>query len=72
MNNQDSSNKKIRKVRQLRLPIITFDKKLDDELHKRGIETAPDSDGQLDDYQVEHTMNMFDYMTDIGLIPLED
>lgn len=69
---EQQRRKELRKVRQLKLPIVTFDDQLDAELRSRGVQTTQDSDGQLAERQEEHELTLFDYMVSSGLIIMED
>ena len=61
-----------REARQLRLPIISFDKRFTRMLEDQGVEAEDDSDGHLAQQQTAHAVTLWEYMTSIGLIEYEE
>lgn len=68
----DGESKPRKKAHKLRLPIITFDDKLDEELKARGIDTENDTDGHLYRVQADHDLTLWEYLASLGLVPQDE
>lgn len=65
------TERKAKQARGAKLPIVTFDDRVDEQLVALGIETENDTDGHLFEHQAEHAATLYEYMTETGLITEE-